>query len=179
MSRQYFADLPVEPPTLNPLAAAIVATSETLLWPTALFSPINIGDLRAGKVYRLSAGGIWSTGASGSLTITPRIGTSTGGATLGASPAQTVPVSVTNAAWSLDFIVVVRSVGLAGANSTAIGSGRFIGSSGGAAVSPCSFAMGGTVATFDASIAEGLAMGWTLSVAGSCTPQWVTMQSLN
>lgn len=180
MSRQYFMNVDVEPPTLNPLAAAITATVETALYPTALFAPINSADIRAGKVYRLTAGGIYSTSSSGTLTLTPRIGTTTGGITLGASVAQTVPVSLTNEAWLLDFTLVIRTVGLAGTNSTAIGSGHFSG--GGAAAtasSHCGIALGGTSASFDASIQQGMFMGWTLSVAGSCTPQWVVFQSLN
>lgn len=180
MSRQYFEDLLVEPPTLNPLAAAITATVETALWPTALFSPINVGDVRAGKVYKVSAGGIFSTGASGTLTITPRVGTSTSGITLGASVAQTVVASLTNEAWFLQCIMVVRTVGLAGTNSTAIGTGQFQGGGAAAtAASNVSVIFGGTSATFDASIQQGLFIGWTLSVAGSVTPQWVTFQSMN
>src|SRR5258705_7657125 len=145
MSRQYFMDTLVEPPTLNPLAAAITATVETALWPTALFSPINIGDCRAGKVYKLTAGGIYSTGASGTLILTPRVGTTTSGITLGASVTQTVPVSLTNEAWYLEFTLVIRTVGLAGTNSTAMGSGFFQG--GGVAAtasSGCDVVMGGT-----------------------------------
>lgn len=179
MSRQYFADLLVEPPTLNPLAAAITATTETLLWPTALYSPIAVGDIRAGKVYKVTAGGIYSTSTSGTLIITPRIGTSTSGITLGANTAMNVPVSLTNVPWFLELFVVIRTVGLAGTNSTAIGTGKFIGSPTGTVGTAIAFAFGGTSASFDASIAEGIAIGWTLSVAGSCTPQWVTMQSLN
>jgi hypothetical protein len=179
MSRQYFADLLVDPPTLNPNASAITATTESLLWPTALFSPINIGDIRPAKVYKVTAGGIYSSGASGTLTITPRVGTSTSGITLGASAAYNVPVSLSNVPWFLELMVVIRTVGLAGTNSTAIGTGKFIGSATGTVGTALAFAFGGTSASFDASIAQGIAVGWTLSVAGSCTPQWVTMQSLN
>jgi hypothetical protein len=179
MSRQYFMDTLVDPPLLNPLAAAIVATTETALWPTALFSPINVGDIKAGKVYKVSAGGIYTTSTSGTLVITPRIGTSTSGIALGANTAVNVPVSLTNVPWYLEFTMVIRTVGLAGTNSTAIGSGFFVGSGAGTVGTALSFAIGGTSATFDASITQGLFMGWTLSVAGSCTPQWVLFQSMN
>lgn len=183
MSRQYFADVIQEPPTLNPLAAAITATAETALWPVALFTPIAIGDIRAGKIYQCEAGGIYSTSTSGVLTITPRIGVSaTAGTniTLGASGAQTVPVSVSGVPWYLKFTMVIRSVGLAGANSVAMGTGHFTGTGTvGTAGTALSFAFGGTSASFDASVAEGLWMGWTLSVAGSCTPEWLIWRSLN
>jgi hypothetical protein len=98
---------------------------------------------------------------------------------LGANTAVNVPVSLTNVPWFLELTVVIRTVGLAGTNSTAIGTGAFVGSGAGTVGTALSFAFGGTSATFDASIAQGLAIGWTLSVAGSCTPQWVVMQSLN
>ncbi len=180
MSRQYVADLVVEPPCLNPLAAAITATTETALWPTALYSPINIGECRAGKAWRLNAGGILSTGGSGTLIITPRMGTTTSGITLGASITQTVPVSMTNVAWYLEMTVVCRTVGLAGTNSTAMGTGKLIGAGLAATASTgLNMTFGGTSASFDASIQQGLFIGWTLSVAGSVTPQWVTFQSLN
>lgn len=183
MSRQYFADVLLDPPTLNPLAAAITATSETALFPVALFTPISVGDIRPGKVYQLKCGGIYSTGSSGTLTITPRIGvsaTASTNITLGASNAQTVPVSVSGQPWYLQFTLVIRTVGLAGANSTAMGTGFFNGvgtsATAGTALSP---AFGGTSASFDASVAEGLWMGWTLTTAGSCTPEWLVWQSLN
>jgi hypothetical protein len=178
MSRQYFEDTLVDPPLAN--LTAISATTETVLWPVAQYSPINIGDMRAGKIYKVSAGGIYSTGASGTLILTPRFGTSTAGITMGANAADTVPVSMTNVPWFLEFVCVMRTIGLAGTNSTVIGTGKFIGSTLGATAGIAhAFSFGGTSATVDATIAQGLAIGWTLSVAGSVTPEWVTMQSLN
>jgi hypothetical protein len=179
MSRQYFMDTLVDPPLVNPNASALVSTSEELLWPTALFSPINIGDIKAGKVYKVSAGGIMSTSTSGTIIITPRVGTTTSGITMGANAAVTVPVSQTGVPWYLEYTMVIRSVGLAGTNSVAIGNGFFIGGNGGGVGVGFSFPIGGTAASFDASIAQGLAMGKTLSVAGSVTPEWVLFQSMN
>jgi hypothetical protein len=183
MSRQYFADVLLDPPTLNPLAAAITATSETALWPVSLFTPISVGDIRPGKVYQVKAGGIMSTTTSGTLIITPRIGVSATAATnitMGASVTQTVPVSLSGTAWYLQFTFVIRTVGLAGANSTCIGNG-FLQGAGTAATagSGLDVSFGGTSASFDASVAEGLWIGWTLSAAGSCTPEWLVWQSLN
>jgi len=180
MSRQYFEDLIIDPPTAN--LTAVTATVETGLWNVAQFSPIHAFDgyKGVGKTYRLCAGGIFSTGASGTLTITPRVGTTTGGITLGASIAQTVVASLTNEAWFLHSIWVVRSLGAPGANSVVNGTGIWNG--GGAAATAASnntVAFGGTPATCDLSVETGIFIGWTLSVAGSCTPQWVTMQSLN
>lgn len=181
MSRQYFMDTLVDPPTLNPNAVPITATVETTLWPVALFSPIAVGDLRSGKAYKVSAGGIYSTAASGTLIITPRIGVSVAaGITMGASITQTVPINLSGVPWYLEYTMVIRTVGLAGTNSTAMGNGFFVGSGAAAtAGSAHAQAFGGTSATFDASIAMGICIGWTLSVAGSVTPEWVAMQSLN
>jgi len=180
MSRQYFEDLIIDPPLAN--LTAVTATTETGLWNVAQFSPIHAFDAYkgVGKIYRLCAGGIWSTGASGTLTITPRVGTTTGGVTLGASIAQTVTPSITNEAWFMHSIWVVRTTGAPGANSTVMGTGVFNG--GGAAATAASnntVAFGGTSATADLSIETGIFIGWTLSVAGSVTPMFVTMQSLN
>lgn len=181
MSRQYFAEVTIDPPTAN--LTAVVATTETGLWNVPQFSPIHAFDAYrgVGKIYKLMAGGIFSTSASAStLIITPRIGTTTGGVTLGASVTQAVPASLSNEAWFMQFVLVVRTLGAPGANSTCIGTGLFQGGgTAGTAASATDLAFGGTSATVDFSVETGIFIGWTLSVAGSCTPQWVTMQSLN
>lgn len=170
MSRQYFGDSPYcDPPIAD--QTAIVATTETALWNAAQFSPIPANDSRAGKIYHIFASGIYSTGASGTLTLTPRIGTTTSGIVLGASVAQTVPVSLTNEAWTFNGFLCVRTVGApAGANSTCMFGGNLTG--GGVAATASSglqVACGGTSATYDASAAQAFFLGWTLSVAGSVT----------
>jgi hypothetical protein len=181
MSRQYFEDLIIDPPVAN--LTAVTATVETGLWNVAQFSPIHAFDAYkgVGKIYRLMAGGIFSTAAAAStLTITPRVGTTTAGITLGASIAQTVVASLTNEPWFLHSVWVVRTTGAPGANSTVMGTGLWNG--GGAAATAASnntVAFGGTSATCDLSIETGIFIGWTLTVAGSVTPMWVTMQSLN
>lgn len=187
MSRQYFADLLLDPPLVNPAPTSpIVAITESAMWGnvaaanSGICCPINVGDARAGKVYQAKAGGIWSTGASGTLTITPRIGISATAATnvtMGASVATTVPFSATGVPWYLQFTMLIRSIGLAGANSIAFGNGVFTAS--GLTAGGISIAFGGTSCSFDASLQQALWMGWTLTTAGSCTPEWVTWQSLN
>jgi hypothetical protein len=180
MSRQYFADVIADPPTAN--LTAVVATVETGLWNVAQFTPIGGGDARDRKIYRVCAGGIWSTAAgAATLIITPRFGTTTGGITLGASGAQTVPVSLVNVPWSMEFTLVVRSVGAPGGNSTIVGTGFFrtqgtLATAGSGMI----VSFGGTVVTTaDLSVAGGVFIGWTLSVAGSCTPEYAFIQSLN
>ena len=178
MSRQYFADVLADPPLINPAPTSpITATTESAMWTPAQWTPLNIGDARAGKVYQLKAGGIWSTSSSAStLTLTPRLALTATTPLLGTSAAQVPPVSLSGVPWYMQFTLVVRTIGLTGANSTCVGNGFFAGASTAAAfVVP----FGGTVASFDATAATGLWMGWTLSVAGSCTPEWMTWQSLN
>jgi hypothetical protein len=170
-------DTLVDPPIAN--LAAIVATTETALWAAASFTPIAANDCKAGRIYRVTAGGIMSFAATGTLTITPRFGLTTGGTTMGASVAQTTPGVTTNQAWYLEFTMVCRTVGAAGANSTVIGTGSFQSNGTGTAGTGVGLSFGGTSATVDISVATGITIGWTLSVAGTVTPQWVTMQSLN
>lgn len=180
MARQYFPQLTNDPPTAN--LSAVTATVETGLWNVPQFTPIHAFDAYTGvgKIYRVTAGGIYSTSTSGTLTITPRLGTTTSGITMGASVAQTVPVSLTNEPWWLQFVMVVRTLGAPGANSTVMGIGQFTG--GGAAAtasSGCQVHFGGTSATVDLSVETGIFIGWTLSVAGSCTPMHAFIETLN
>lgn len=179
MSRQFFADQPYNDVPIADLTA-VTATVETGLWNVPQFSPIPANDARAAKVYEIIASGVYSTGASGTLTLTPRFGTTTGGISFGASVAQAVPVSLTNEAWAFHGFMTIRTVGVAGANSTATFVGTFNG--GGAAAtagSSCVVVCGGTPATVDLSVAGGLFLGWTLSVAGSVTPKQVIWASRN
>jgi len=178
MARQYFMDLLAEPPLAN--LTAITATTETALWSAAEYTPINARDARPGKIYRVTAGGIVSFATTGTLTITPRLGLTTSGVTMGASAAQTVQgVTITNAAWQLDFVMVVRTLGVAGANSTVMGTGSFVAQGSGAASTGMSVVFGGTAATVDLTVATGITFGWTLSVAGSVTPQFAMIQAMN
>ncbi len=177
MSRQYFADLMCEPLVVTP--SAIVATTETVLVATQ-YTPIPANDPRPGKVYQLLAGGIMSTSTSGTLIINPRYGLVVGAVSMGVSITQTVPFSMTAIAWHLVCEVVIRTVGLPGTNSTVMCNGFF--NSGGLAATSSSgiqLAFGGTSATVDVSVAAGLWLGWTLSVAGSVTVTNAIWRSLN
>jgi hypothetical protein len=179
MSRQYFADTLCEPPIAN--LTAVTATTETALWSAAQYSPIEANDAKPGKIYQVKAGGIMSFAATGNLIITPRFGLTVGaGITMGASVVGlTTPGTTTAHAWYLQYTVIIRTVGAAGANSTAIGTGTFSTGIPSAGSLPATQTFGGTSATVDVSIATGITIGWTLSVAGTVTPQWVVMQSLN
>lgn len=169
MSRQYFGDLPYADPAIAS-QGAIVATTETVLFPVAQYLPIPASDARAGKVYAFKMGGIWSTAATGTLTLTPRYGLTSGGIALGASVATTVPVSATGVPWWIDGFLVMRTVNNGTAtSSTCMLHGVFSGC--GITAGGITVPFGGTSGTIDTTVASGIWIGWTLSVAGSVTPE--------
>jgi hypothetical protein len=178
MSRQYFADTLTEP--LGVDYTTITATTETVLIPTVL-TPIPALEPRTGKVYELLVGGTVTTGASGTLTLTPRYGTVIGGVSIGPSVAQTVVPSITTAPFILRYFLIFRAVGLPGANSVVYGTGEW--SAGGAAGTAASamtvLAGATTTANVDVSIASALWLGVTFSVAPSVIPKWHIWRSLN
>jgi hypothetical protein len=178
MSRQYFADVLTEP--VNADFATITATTETVLIPT-LFTPIPAFEPRAGKVYELIVGGTCTTGAAGTLTITPRFGTVIGGVSIGASAAQQYVPSITTAPFVFRYTLVFRSIGLPGANSVIYGVGDW--ESGGAAATAASataVVVGGTAtASVDTSVASALWIGMTFSVAPSVIPKFHVWRSMN
>jgi len=159
----------------------VTAITETILWNVSNYTPIAANDARPGKIWRVTAGGIMSFAATGTLVITPRFGlTVAAGITMGASVvALTTPGATTAHPWTMDFTCVCRTVGAPGVNSTVIGTGVFHTGIPSAGSLPATQTFGGTSATVDVSIATGICIGWTLSVAGTITPQYVFIQSLN
>jgi hypothetical protein len=177
--------MPVEPLSgantiVSSTGAAITATVETALFPVSQISIPSL-DVRPGKVWKLTAGGIYTIGATGTLTITPRWGTTTSGITLGASVAQTTLVySVTAGAWYMEAVMQCMSTSWqSGVHASFIATGAFHGA-GVAATggSQNTILFGGTAATGDPTLG-GFFIGWTLSVAGSISPQFQLLQSLN
>src|SRR6266536_3129453 len=108
MARQYLYDGPfIDPPVADALSAN-AATTAVSMWDGAVFTPLFANDAKAGKVYIIEAGGLITTGASGALTMTPGLGTTSPGTTLGSSIAQTTPVSSLSGPWYLRSSWVVR-----------------------------------------------------------------------
>ena len=184
MARQYLADDGfLEPAIADPLAADTATTAVGIHGVNSYrYALIPAFDARPGKVYLYEAAGLITTAATGALTISPSIGTSgtAAGATLGASIAQTVPVSSLSGPWYLHLKMVCSATGAIGANSTMRGWGFFI--AGGVAATANSglqVVFGGTNAAFDHSVANTIWISKTLSVAGSWTTQYIDLSTMN
>lgn len=149
--------------------------------PTVL-CPIPANEPRAGKVYELTVGGTITTGAAGTMIITPRYGLVIGGTSLGVSPTQNYVPSITTAPFLYRCLLAFRSIGLPGANSTVTCTGQWV--SGGAVATAasqtsCQHCTTGAAISVDTSVASGLWIGVTVSVAPSIIPQWHLWRSLN
>lgn len=182
MARQALTDGPyMDPPVSAPLSANAVTTAVDL-WSGAQYTPIFANDPKAGKIYIVRAGGILSTAGSGTLTLSPFYGGS-GGVALGASQAQTVVVSLTNIPWALEFTLVFRTIGAAGANSGVTCTGRFQApGAAGTAGSSIDITFGSTSTTstlVDATVNKDITIQKTLSVAGSFSTNWAFIHALN
>jgi hypothetical protein len=163
---------------------AITGTAETGMFSVAQYSGWAANQLRAGQIWHLTAFGIMTTpGASqGNITITPRYGTSTSGTSLGASAATALAASATNVAWRLEYDLVVRTIGNAGANSTVVGNGYFH-----TTIAAIAAATGNLVpftstasVSVDTSIASGLFIGVTMGHASdTMTCMGAMLESFN
>ena len=174
MSRQYFAE--VLAPIMEADQTAVTGTTETALWPVSPWTATVANQLQPGQIYRLYACGVMSTAAStpGTLTITPRWGTSSSGTALGASAASaTLTASKTTVPWWLEALLQCRTIGSGG---TAVLTGTFQCDQAG--VSTLCF--GGPSTTIDTTTAQGLYVGVTLgSATDSMTTRIVTLEALN
>jgi hypothetical protein len=179
VSRQYFADTLTEP--VNADFGTITATTEQILIPTA-YTPIPANEPRAGKVYQLVCGGTVTTGTAGTLILNARYATTITTPILATSPTQNYVASITTAPFILTVYLVFRSIGIAGANSTALCMGWW--ESGGAVATASSatqvgFATTGAAVSVDTSIASALCITVTFSVAPSVIPKWHIWRSIN
>lgn len=159
----------------------ITATTETVLVPT-IFTPIPAMAPRAGQVLKLTVGGTCTTGASGTLIITPRYGLVIGGTSMTASAAQTTVPSITLAPFIYECWVVFRSIGVAaGANSNVVCYGQWISLGAIATAASQTTVTHGSTASVavDTTVASGLWIGVTFSVAPSVIPHWSLWESLN
>lgn len=159
------------PPVVDGAATA-AGTSEVELWGsgnTARYAPIPANAGMGGEVFRLAAHGLYTTAAVASnWTLTPRIGTSTSGGTLGASVATALPSSaISNMFWYIIGDVTFRTIG-SGTNATAIAMFHCLAQN----TAPPSnvninMLFGNTQAAFDSTAAQGMWMGTTTSASGA------------
>jgi hypothetical protein len=197
MSRQYFASLLADPAIVP--ASIVPTTVKTFLFTQAqanqffpLPSGLGAGAPFAGQAFRFKMGGLIITPASGTLIIDPSHGPGTnstsGGTSMGQSPAQTVTASLSNIPWIIEGDLVYRSISSASTSSTAWLTGVFmsqgtLATAGGGWVIP----FGSTAAVnVDTSGLGGsdkfgaLNFYFTFSVTGATiSAQWTSMQSLN
>ena len=196
MARQYFNSTLAD-------SLIVAATTGSITALTGIFTPaqanqafpIGYGQAApfAGQVYKFAAGGIMTTGTTGTMVITPVFGPSTaqtgltGAVVLGASGAQTYTASQTNIPWLLEGYLVFRTISAAATTSTAWLTGMFS-SVGAIATAGSAFLLtfGSTAAvsvdttgTAAAGSFGALNFGITFSVAGTVTAEWTSMQSLN
>lgn len=157
---------PSAEPVVAP-AAVTGVTVETALFSAVLYSSIPAGFLRSPQTFSLYISGlVTSSAAAQTVILTPRVGTSTAGAALGASTALALGSTITNAFWDTWFNFTTRAVGSGTAAAIyGIGDAR-VGQTAGPTATLVTGLYGGTVANFDSTIAQGLFMGVTPSAAG-------------
>lgn len=174
----YFNDTLVDPPLSNP--TGVGPSAGTPLWNTAQFTPIEANDPVVGRIYRVCAGGTLTIGrTTSSLQIIPLIGTTVAGGTSIGSVTKLSGVIFTSQPWWLEFIVVFRSVGAPGVNSTLVGEGLFGCVNASTANSNMLFALGGTQVSCDASINQGICIAASISAnGGTMTTHFALIQSL-
>jgi hypothetical protein len=170
MGRQVFQDGPYID---SPIAALTTLSSTSIedMWAGITFTPIFANEAKAGRIYCVRAGGTISL-TGGTAIITPQWGPA--GTTLGAS--LTVgTVTATIAAWYLQFDLVFRVIGAAGANSTCIGTGfmAFNGGVSSGTANPNMIVFGGTSASVDTTINGNVTIRKTLSATNSVIPHYV------
>jgi hypothetical protein len=169
MGRQLFGDGPfIDSPIAN--LTTLSSTSIEDLWAGITFTPIYANEAKAGRIYCVRAGGTISL-TGGTAIITPQWGPA--GTTLGVSlTVGTVTAAI--AAWYLQFDLVFRVIGAAGANSTAIGTG-FMAFNGGVVsgtANPNLIVFGGTSASIDTTINGNVTIRKTLSTTNSVIPNY-------
>lgn len=180
---------PVGQPVANPSSHTTVNNTnvETNLWVPAIWTPIPVNDMLAGRIYNHRSGGVLGTSsAAPTLVWTPRCGQSATPAsniTLGASTATTMIASLSAVPWRSEFDFTLRALGLAASGASGTGNGLVI-MGGITTAAGIVQAIGATVfTTVDNTAATGyvLSVTWgTTQANNTCTAQWTSpVRSLN
>jgi hypothetical protein len=154
------------------------------------FMAIPANDARAGKVYEVKAGGIYSNTSTPTILFTPRWGSSPTVATnitLGASGTFTTITATTNLPYFIDFTFAIRTAPPGATLGTGYGTGTV---ELGIPVTSSQFMtclyIGGTAATIDTTGQGAAGCGITMnatwgtsSASNTSTCQWFLLRSLN
>jgi hypothetical protein len=195
MARQYFNSTQAD--SLIVAASITPTTTKTFIFTQAQSLqafPLPYGSNApfAGQIFRFAAGGLITTPATGTLIIDPTHGngasTTTGGTSMGASPAQTVTASLSSIPWMMDGYICYRTISMVLTTSTAWLTGCFH-SQGTLATAGLGWAIpfGSTAAVSVDTTGTAAAGLWgalnfyvTFSVTGATiSAQWTSMQALN
>jgi hypothetical protein len=147
-----------------------------------IYTPLPINGVLAPQAYRVILSGIFtSVATSGTLTMTPRIGNANTSPSLGASAAQTLTASLTNGQFYIMGDITIRTIGLPGANSTAIATFHALANSAvGGATTSWLWGTGTTAVSFDSTIAAGAnGGGFWLGVTFSANFPTMTLQQVH
>lgn len=161
-------------------ASAFAVATETALWTPATYTPIPANSLMVPETFRLAATLNWTSTATASptLILTPRLGTTVGGATLGASRAIPLTASITGAVGYIIGDITIRTIGDGATGGSALGLFHFASTNvAGGGATTIDELYGHTVGTFDSKAAQALCMGATTNPAGATTS--FTMQQIH
>lgn len=161
-------------------------TTETNLWNPAIWAPLPVGVIRAGKMWRVVFGGVHGTTATPVISFRARCGTNNSapptGVDLGVGPTFTLG-SFSAQPFHGEGIFGCRSITLAASGATMTGSGFVICAGAAAATTAGMCVFGGAVPTnVDNTVAQGLSVSviWgTSSASNTLTPQWMALHSMN
>lgn len=181
MARQMLADGPFTDVNVANISPTLSSTSVEDMWLGIVFTPIFANDAKAGKIYCVRAGGTVSLTA-GTWVVTPGIGTSSPGTTLGVSLTQgTATILIT--AWTLSFDLVIRVIDPLGSTaSTCVGTGVLAmgGGVGSAVANPNVITFGGTPMTgLNATVNNLITIRKTASTTNSMIVQYVYIFARN
>jgi hypothetical protein len=178
------AGVEVSPPQWT-LPTITANATEAALWPAATWTPIPFKLMTYPKVFRIIAWGTQTTAATpGTMLFQPRLGTSVSGIDMGVSVTAAQTASETTTVWRIEGNVICRIGGTA-STATAVSSFKYeqgTATTGGSAVLPAiEQIFGGLVASYDASVDQGLWMGVkaVTSTTNTFVPQAVIWLSYN
>lgn len=159
MAEGTYGALDAYPMPASATGLTLSATEQGLI-PAAyipVYSPLPVNGILAPQAYRYVLSGVFtSVATSGNLTMSPRIGNAITSPLLGTSAAQALTASLTNGQFHITGDVTIRSIGLPGTNSTAIGTFRCVcNSTVGGAVTSWLWGTGASAVNFDSTIAAG------------------------